>query len=304
MLTAEEYSVRNEAFLTYKNTLTKEPSGDVKKEYYVGCYQKSDWEFIHEELKKDGSLEDNIPSSTCDCSNDCLHSDTNGIYLLTDSEAASLRNHSKVEYVDINADAYPGTYQINPDDEADQKDIKIGDDKRPVQIVPKDEDFLYNIANGELLRDEFGNPLITEVDTLFLPSATATKSTSVVFDGRATPYVQEDHSWVSPSTGSQSRYADLDHHLGTYLTVKLAGGSNHTLSTTLGNTVQVGGASTCKWYDLSTYENQAGISTSKVWPTGGASFTPPSGLLPENDPVIKLENDIGDAKNILYVDTQ
>ena len=299
MLTTEEYSARKETFLTHKDTLTKEPSGDVKKEYYVGCYQKSDWEFIHEELKKDGSLEDNIPSSTCDCSNDCLHSDTNAVYLLTDSEATSLRNHSKVEYVDINADAYPGTYQINPDDDADAKDIKIGDDKRPVQIVPKDEDFLYNIANGELLRDEFGNPLITEVDTLFLPSATANKSTSVVFDGRATPYVQEDHIFISPTAGTPCRYADLDHHLGTYLTVKLAGGSNQNVS----NTVQVGGGGTCKWYDLSTHENQAGISTSKVWPTGGASFTPPSGLLPENSPVIKLENDVGYAKNILYVDT-
>ena len=50
MLTAEEYKVREESFLAYKDTLTKEPSGDVKKEYYVGCYQKSDWEFIHEEF--------------------------------------------------------------------------------------------------------------------------------------------------------------------------------------------------------------------------------------------------------------
>ena len=305
MFTAEELRVREETFLAYKDTLTKEPSGDVKKEYYVGCYQKSDWEFIHEELKKDGSLEDNIPSSTCDCHNDCLHSDTNAIYLLTDSEATSLRNHPKVLYVNINSDAYPGTYKINPDDETDEKDIKIGDDKRPVQIVPKDESFLYNIANGELLRDEFGNPLITEIDTLYLPSVTASKSTSVVFDNRETPYVEEDHSWVSPSTGSASRYADLDHHLGTYLTVKLTGGSNYTLgqATAAPNTVQVGGGATCKWYDQSTYTNQAGISTSRVWPTGGAKFTPPSALLPENDPVIKLENDVGDAKNILYVDT-
>ena len=304
MITAEEYKVREESFLAYKDTLTKEPSGDVKKEYYVGCIDKEGWDFVHEELLKSGSTETNVPSETCDCISDCMVSAPFGIHSLTDTEAATLRNHPKVEYVNINADAYPGTYKINPDDLTDEKDIKIGDDKRPVQIVPKDEDFLYNIANGELLRDEFGNPLITEIDTLFLPSVTANKSTSVVFDDRSSPYVQEDHSWVSPSTGSASRYADLDHHLGTYLTVKLAGGSNHTLSTTLGNTVQVGGGGTCKWYDLSTYENQAGISTSKVWPTGGARFTPPSGLLPENHPVIKLENDIGDAKNILYVDTE
>ena len=36
--------------------------------------------------------------------------------------------------------------KLNPDDLTDEKDIKIGDDKRPVQIVPKNEDFLYNIS--------------------------------------------------------------------------------------------------------------------------------------------------------------
>ena len=34
------------------------------------------------------------------------------------------------------------------------KDVKIGHDKRPVAIIPKDEVNLYNIANGELLTDE------------------------------------------------------------------------------------------------------------------------------------------------------
>ena len=48
------------------------------------------------------------------------------------------------------------------------KDVKIGHDKRPVSVVPSDEQPLYNIANGEILTDEFGNPLITEVDQFFL----------------------------------------------------------------------------------------------------------------------------------------
>ena len=51
---------RDDIFESYKDTLPKEPSGDIKKEYWVGCFQKSDWEFIHAELMKDGSLEDNI----------------------------------------------------------------------------------------------------------------------------------------------------------------------------------------------------------------------------------------------------
>ena len=47
------------------------------------------------------------------------------------------------------------------------KDVKIGHDKRPVSIVPSDEQPLYNIQNGELLTDEFGNQLITKVDQFF-----------------------------------------------------------------------------------------------------------------------------------------
>ena len=61
------------------------------------------------------------------------------------------------------------------------KDIKIGDDKRPVSFVPSNEQNLYNIRSGELLLDEYGNPLITEVDTYYLPDATMARSSSVNF---------------------------------------------------------------------------------------------------------------------------
>ena len=113
---SNSYEERKVSFEAYKDTLPKEPSGDVKKEYCVGCFQKSDWDFIHIELMKDGSLEDNIPTDKCDCINDCLQSDVRGIYLLTETEADDLRNNSKVDYVHVNVNAYPGTYQQNPDD--------------------------------------------------------------------------------------------------------------------------------------------------------------------------------------------
>ena len=61
------------------------------------------------------------------------------------------------------------------------KDVKIGHDKRPVSVVPSDEQPLYNIQNGELLTDEFGNQLITKVDQFFLPDASSERATSVVF---------------------------------------------------------------------------------------------------------------------------
>ena len=40
---------------------TKPTGADDKKAYSIKCYTKDDWIFIHEELEKDGSLEDNIP---------------------------------------------------------------------------------------------------------------------------------------------------------------------------------------------------------------------------------------------------
>jgi len=61
------------------------------------------------------------------------------------------------------------------------KDVKIGHDKRPVSVIPSDEQLLYNIANGEILTDEFGNPLVTKVDQFFLADASKDRSTSVVF---------------------------------------------------------------------------------------------------------------------------
>ena len=116
LIDLDDYESRKAIFEEEKSRAPKEPLGDVKKEYCVGCFQKSDWEFIHAELMKDGSLEDNIPTDKCECVNDCLQSDVRGIYLLTDTEATELRSNPKVDYVNINACAYPGTYAINPDE--------------------------------------------------------------------------------------------------------------------------------------------------------------------------------------------
>ena len=116
-MTEEEYNQRKAAFETHKDTLEKEPSGsDVKKEYWVGCYSKDDWEMIHILLLEDGTLEDNIPNDHVDCPNDCRQSETRAVYLLTDTEVTALKNHPLVKYVHINTAKYPGTYASNPDD--------------------------------------------------------------------------------------------------------------------------------------------------------------------------------------------
>ena len=97
-------------FESNKNTLPKEPEGDVKKEYIVGCENASDWQYIHEVLIQDGTLEDNIPNHCCESVDDCPHSATRGVYLLTSSEVEELKKHNKVFYVHINYKKYPGTY--------------------------------------------------------------------------------------------------------------------------------------------------------------------------------------------------
>ena len=72
-----------------------------KKRYAVGCTAPEDWEYIHEELSKDGSLEDNIPSESVTIDDLKEHSKTRAVYMLTDDEAIELNKHPKVLYVNL-----------------------------------------------------------------------------------------------------------------------------------------------------------------------------------------------------------
>ena len=75
---------------------------NAKKLYAVGCHSAEDWEYIHEVLMKDGTLEDNIPKNSIECVDLKEHSDTRAVYLLNDEEANELRNHPRVLYVHEN----------------------------------------------------------------------------------------------------------------------------------------------------------------------------------------------------------
>ena len=89
---------------------------NAKKLYAVGCYTAEDWDYIHEVLLKDGTLEDNIPKESIECADIKDHSATRAVYLLTDAEANELRNHPKVEYVHENFESYPCKYKPNPEE--------------------------------------------------------------------------------------------------------------------------------------------------------------------------------------------
>lgn len=87
------------------------------------------------------------------------------------------------------------------------KDVRLGDDKRVVSIVPNSEQNLYNIANGELLTDEFGNSIVTEIDTLFTEDASAKRSTSIVFTDKYASNIVTQNSQISLETAT---YGDFD----------------------------------------------------------------------------------------------
>lgn len=88
----------------------------AKKLYAVGCYSAEDWQYIHEVLMKDGTLEDNIPKESIECVDLKEHSDTRAVYLLTDEEAKELLNHPRVLYVHENFESYPQKYKAPPEE--------------------------------------------------------------------------------------------------------------------------------------------------------------------------------------------
>ena len=91
------------------------------------------------------------------------------------------------------------------------KDVKIGHDKRPISIIPNDEQPLYNISSGEILTDEFGNPLVTEVDQFFTGDASKERATSVVFpENPEDKYAQTKVTQVGISTATYGVDRDVD----------------------------------------------------------------------------------------------
>ena len=83
-----------------------------------------------------------------------------------------------------------------------QKDVKLGDDKRTISTIPSNEVNLYNIANGELLTDEFGNTVIAEVDEYFLKDATADRSTPIVVGTEAQSLIKYKKSSIGTKTAT------------------------------------------------------------------------------------------------------
>jgi len=162
---------------------------DMEKKYYqIGTQTPEDWPIVHELLMKDGTLEDNIPSRSVECANEILHSPTRSTYLMTDDEAETLRNNSRILCVDLDY-----TYHPEAAPKAKYATFKYG----------------RNVKNYRALQDSTTTP------------GTLTQKPPVgEYDGRSsdefyrTGYqirrcAQKDNPW--PSTPSSILYQDVDY---------------------------------------------------------------------------------------------
>ena len=80
------------------------------KKYTIKVTDSTDWEEFHH-LLCDESSEENVPNRCVVCWDDKLHSPTRGTFLLHGNEVKKLKNHPKVEWIELspkdNQDSYP-----------------------------------------------------------------------------------------------------------------------------------------------------------------------------------------------------
>jgi len=87
-----------------------------QKYYELGASTPEAWEYIHSVLTQDGSLDDNIPTRSIECTDLKEHSPTRSVYLMTEAEAAQLSNHDDISFIEIDKSQYPDLYPPRPDE--------------------------------------------------------------------------------------------------------------------------------------------------------------------------------------------
>lgn len=147
---------------------------EEKKLYAVGCYSADDWQYIHEVLSEDGTLEDNIPTEHIECADLKEHSETRAVYLLTESEAEQLLNHPRVQFVHINYSSYPEEFKPPPEElktlyryDEPEKQYRNWNDTSILPVTPDSSDI--NRGGYQLLRcSQKADPWYGQPDTTII----------------------------------------------------------------------------------------------------------------------------------------
>jgi len=142
-----------------------------KKYYAVSTTNPATWEYVHDVLSQDGSLDDNIPSRVIECTDLKEHSPTRAVYLMTDEEAAQLSSHPDIKYVHLNYADYPDLYPPSPDKlhcNPDRYSSTVKNYRNFTDLLPTTPNITdANRAGYQLLRTaQYANPWAANSSTL------------------------------------------------------------------------------------------------------------------------------------------
>ena len=87
-----------------------------EKYYQLGTYTEEQWDSLYQEITEDGCSCEFVPGRCVVCDDEKRHSSTRGTYLLTEEEAATLKNDPRVKFINIDFSKYPETYKPPPDE--------------------------------------------------------------------------------------------------------------------------------------------------------------------------------------------
>lgn len=91
--------------------MQEEDCSNMENQYTLGCNTAEEWQQLHQELINDGCTDSCIPSRCVECADLKEFSETRASYLLTDEEAAELKNHPSIHYIhldpQVHTEAYP-----------------------------------------------------------------------------------------------------------------------------------------------------------------------------------------------------
>ena len=87
-----------------------------EKYYQLGTHTSEQFHEVHEQLCSATDGLSNIPDRECTCHDDKEHSPTRGTFLLTDEEAATLKNDSRIAWINLDYTLYPDNYKAPPDE--------------------------------------------------------------------------------------------------------------------------------------------------------------------------------------------
>jgi hypothetical protein len=88
-----------------------------QKYYVVGTTTAEAWEYVHQVLTQDGSLDNNIPSRPVVCADLKEQSPTRAIYLMTDEEAAQLSSHPNIQFIHLDPAKNPEMFPTQVKDD-------------------------------------------------------------------------------------------------------------------------------------------------------------------------------------------